>query len=116
MNIEAAGSAERLSRRLDQLDTVPLTEARSQIVRRSLIVIHPHEVQVRLMVDAVLLKPKHHPTHDVIRVRTKTKDRVDRGNPFGTLSGRALLGLTDLAAEERGGQRDGKSGRKERSA
>src|SRR5262245_22323145 len=75
IDIEAVSPAERLSRGLDQLDAVPLTEARPQVVGRRLIVKHPHDLQVRLMRDAVLLKSENHPPDNVIGVRTETKDR-----------------------------------------
>src|SRR5439155_13509164 len=62
----------------DQLDAEPPAEAWPQVVRRRLVVIHPHHLKVRLMVDAVLLKPKNHPPYDVIGMRAKPKNRIDR--------------------------------------
>src|SRR2546421_11323492 len=58
IDVEAAGSAQRLGHGLDEPDAVPLTKAQPQVVGRRLVVVHPDHLQDWLVVDAVLLKPK----------------------------------------------------------
>src|SRR5262245_1400665 len=116
IDIEPRGSTQRLSRGLDQLDAVALAKTRPQVVGRRLIVVHPHDLQVRLVREAVLLKTENHPPHDVIGVRAETKDRINRGNPLRALRCWPLLSVAASHAPQRRGDRRRKSGGKQRSA
>src|SRR5262245_2788884 len=47
-------AAERLSRSFDQFYAVPLAESLAQVIRGRLVVVDPHDLQVWLMMQAIL--------------------------------------------------------------
>jgi hypothetical protein len=64
-----------------KLDAVPFAGLDPQVILGSLVVVHPHELKWRLVVESIARVSVNEPARDVIRVRTQAVDRIDCRHP-----------------------------------
>ena len=107
INVEPLAT-ESLGSRFCQLDPVPVAKAPAQVVLGRLVVEHADDLDVGLMMEAVLLKAVNHPADDVIGVRPEAEDGVNGGQAelFGRQTvcrSRSVLPGRLLVREKAGG-------------
>jgi hypothetical protein len=74
-----------LVRGFTEPDVVILAKTAAQVVSRVLIVEHPHDLHVGLMMKAIDGIAVHEPAHDVISVRAEAEDRIEGRDPERTI-------------------------------
>ena len=100
INVQTILFAECLWNRRTQLDVVDLTDSRSEVVFGMLVVEHSDEIKWRLVMEAISGVAVNESTSDVIRVRSKSIDGIDRCHtrPAGSTRGaRFVFGRVVIA-------------------
>ena len=75
VDIQPAVAPQGLGHRRGDLESAPGGQVPAQVVRRELVVVHPHELPLRLVMDAVHRVPEDEAPGDVVRVGAEVIDR-----------------------------------------